>query len=140
MTDILTNSHYESKLLGRRKPKAQRYALNPRYFLETSMRFIKKVNLELDLDDVPPEVRKSTLAWLDIIQDKDTAWDNFFDVRKTYNSVDRYKELYIFNLSKGYRLIVGISFKRKIVYYKALLSHAEYDQELWKSKYDRSTD
>jgi mRNA interferase HigB len=104
------------------------------------MRFIKKVNLELDLDDVPPEVRKSTLAWLDIIQDKDTAWDNFFDVRKTYNSVDRYKELYIFNLSKGYRLIVGISFKRKIVYYKALLSHAEYDQELWKSKYDRSTD
>jgi mRNA-degrading endonuclease HigB of HigAB toxin-antitoxin module len=37
----------------------------------------------------------------------------------------------VFNLG-SHRLIFGVSFLRKTLFFKALLTHAEYDRETWK--------
>ncbi|NEP18833.1 MAG: type II toxin-antitoxin system HigB family toxin [Leptolyngbya sp. SIO4C1] len=100
------------------------------------MRFIKRLNLERDLENVPSEVKKSALAWLSVIESEDTKWEHFFDIRDTYSSVSRVEELYVFNI-KGHRLIVGINFKRQAIYYKTILLHDEYMEGRWKSQYAR---
>jgi mRNA interferase HigB len=41
------------------------------------------------------------------------------------------REKIVFNVG-AYRLICGVSFLRKTFFFKALLSHAEYDQGGWK--------
>lgn len=101
------------------------------------MRFITKPNLVSDLKNVPSGVSSSALAWLSVIEDKDTVWKNFTDVQRTYATVSQVQRLYVFNI-KDYRLIVGISFPRQVVYYKTILSHSEYDKGDWKTKFSRS--
>ncbi len=101
------------------------------------MRFIKKTNLIQDLNDVPTAVKNSALEWLSVIGDKALMWHSFMDVKKKYVRASQVNKLYVFNI-KDYRLIVGISFKRQIVYYKTILSHSEYEEGYWKSKYSRS--
>ncbi|MEL7224992.1 MAG: type II toxin-antitoxin system HigB family toxin [Cyanobacteria bacterium P01_D01_bin.36] len=100
------------------------------------MRFIKKSNLEKDLKGLPNGVRKSAINWLDVVENKKTIWHNFVDVRNTYATVSQVGELYVFNI-KDHRLIVGISFLRRIIYYKAILSHSDYDKGLWKTQFHR---
>ncbi len=100
------------------------------------MRFIKKVNLVQDLDGVPNEVKKSALAWLAVIENKETIWRNFVDVRNTYATASPVSGLCVFDI-KSHRLIVGINFGRQVVYYKTILSHSEYEKGHWKAKYCR---
>lgn len=101
------------------------------------MRFIKKKNLERDLENVPSGISKTALTWLSVVESRETVWRNFVDVRRTYKSDSQVGKLYVFNI-KDFRLIVGINFKRQVVYYKAILSHAEYDKGLWKNKFGRA--
>lgn len=100
------------------------------------MRFIKKVNLVQDLECVPNKVKKFALAWLAVIENKETVWRNFVDVRNTYATASPVSGLCVFDI-KSHRLIVGISFKRQISYYKTILSHFEYERGHWKAKYSR---
>ena len=101
------------------------------------MRFIKATNLKKDLENVPESVKKSALSWLDVVDSKELVWNSLIDIRQTYASADRVGKLYVFDLSKGYRIIVGIGFKRRVIYYKAILSHSEYEKGTWKSKYSQ---
>jgi len=40
----------------------------------------------------------------------------------------------VFNLKgNDYRLIVGIDYETKTIYYKYFLTHAEYDKSKWKN-------
>ena len=57
-------------------------------------------------------------------------FDNLVELQ--FPSVDRVGDRVVFNLG-SYRLICGVSFLRKTFFFKALLSHAEYDQGGWKS-------
>ena len=60
-------------------------------------------------------------------------WDNFDDVKKTFNSVDVYRACTVFNIGgNNYRLIAGINYESKTVFIKNILTHAEYDKDKWK--------
>ncbi len=102
------------------------------------MHFIKKVNLDKDLENkrIRSDVKKKAYEWHDIITQKELVWTCFDDVQKTFSKADLVDDLYIFNI-KDHRLIAGINFKRQIIYYKTIMSHKEYDKGLWKKKYAR---
>lgn len=64
-------------------------------------------------------------------------WQSFEDVRKTFNSADYYKGALVFNIGgNNYRLITEIDYERKNLYIDQIMTHAEYDEDRWKQKYD----
>ncbi|MBC8310750.1 MAG: type II toxin-antitoxin system HigB family toxin [Candidatus Marinimicrobia bacterium] len=66
------------------------------------------------------------------IMDK-TEFKSFNELRKTFPSVDRVKNLIIFNIGGNkVRLITAIHFNKGMVYIRNVLTHAAYDKETWK--------
>jgi mRNA interferase HigB len=58
----------------------------------------------------------------------------FSDVRRIYRDAEAVGNFTIFNLKgNDFRLIVGIDYGDQVVYYKYLLTHAEYDKDKWKN-------
>lgn len=58
---------------------------------------------------------------------------SFKEVQHLFPSADWVDGLIVFNLG-AYRLICGPSFHRQRFYFKALLTHAEYDRGAWRIK------
>lgn len=58
------------------------------------------------------------------------SWNNFSDIRRSFNSVDYVgNNRYVFNIKgNDYRLIAIISFNAQKVYIRFIGSHAEYDK------------
>ncbi len=56
---------------------------------------------------------------------------SFAELREQYPDVDRVGDVLVFNLG-SYRLIVGFNFRSQRLFFKRLLSHAEYDRGGWK--------
>jgi mRNA interferase HigB len=54
-------------------------------------------------------------------------FDNLVELQAVFPSADWVGDRVVFNLG-SYRLICGVSFLRKTFFFKALLSHAEYDR------------
>jgi mRNA interferase HigB len=59
-------------------------------------------------------------------------FDNLIELKAVFLMADWVSERVVFNLG-SYRLICGVSFRRQTLFFKALLSHAEYDKGGWKS-------
>lgn len=73
--------------------------------------------------------RASAGHWIEMT--KMAAWNNFADLRRTFNSADYVDDLTVFNLGgNSYRLIASVDFELQRVYVIELLTHAEYDR--WK--------
>jgi mRNA interferase HigB len=67
-------------------------------------------------------------AWYKITKNAD--WKNFADVRNSWRNSDVVGPLVFFDISNNKcRLIATIKYKWKMVYIRAILSHAEYDRE-----------
>ena len=61
-------------------------------------------------------------------------WTNLDDVRQTFRTADIYGDCTIFDIGgNNYRLIALIDYQTRQVYVTAVLTHAEYDREKWKS-------
>lgn len=75
------------------------------------------------------ELMEKAARWYELATKNDFA--NFIELRATVPSVDWVEERLVFNLG-SYRLICGVSFLRRTFYFKALLTHAAYDQGGWK--------
>jgi mRNA interferase HigB len=61
------------------------------------------------------------------------SYANFGALRAVFPSVDKVGERYVFNIGGNkYRLVAGIDFARRMVWVKAVLTHAEYDRGAWK--------
>ncbi len=75
------------------------------------------------------QLLEKAVRWYELASKNDFA--NFVEVQKVFPSADWVEERLVFNLG-SYRLICGVSFRRKTFFYKALLSHAEYEQGGWK--------
>jgi mRNA interferase HigB len=70
-------------------------------------------------------------GWYRII--KSNQFDNFTQFKKAFNSVDKVKNLYVFNIGGNkLRLIANIHFNRQKVYIRYILTHKEYDKDTWK--------
>jgi mRNA interferase HigB len=64
---------------------------------------------------------------------KRASWQNLADVRKTFASADLVNRSTVFNIKGNrYRLITQINYKFQRVYIRHVLTHAEYDREVWK--------
>ena len=79
-----------------------------------------------------PDVSQQIEDWYAVV--KKAKWENLEDVKKVYRDSEAVGSFTVFNI-KGhkYRLIVGIDYESKTVYYKYLLTHAEYDKDRWKN-------
>jgi mRNA interferase HigB len=60
-------------------------------------------------------------------------WESLEDVRVQYPDADQVGDVLIFNIRfNRYRLIVFAVYPKEKLYLKALLTHKEYDREVWK--------
>ena len=70
-------------------------------------------------------------GWYRII--KKNQFGNFAALKKSFNSVDKVGDLYVFDIGGNkLRLISTIHFHRQKVYIRHILTHHQYDQDDWK--------
>ena len=70
------------------------------------------------------------MAWYRSV--KKAHWRSFEDLRHNFPSADRVGRVTIFDWSGNrFRLIAVISYPGQRVYFKALLTHAQYDRKEW---------
>lgn len=70
-------------------------------------------------------------GWYRIV--KKNSFTSFSNLKKTFNSVDKVGNLYVFDIAGNHlRLIANIHFNRQKIYIRALLNHEEYSKDRWK--------
>ena len=95
------------------------------------MNVISKANLfEAARATANPQLLEKAARWYELAAKND--FGSFGELRQVFPSADKVGEQLVFNLG-SYRLICGVSFLRRTFFFKALLSHAAYDQGGWKS-------
>ena len=81
--------------------------------------------------DTHPETRSSLAHWYQLMKNND--FSNFAHLRKTFPSADQVGQLTIFNIGGNkVRLIAAIHYNRGKTYIRAVLTHAEYDEQRWR--------
>ena len=71
-------------------------------------------------------------GWRRVIEKN--SFSHWADLKKSFVSVDKVGEFAVFNIGGNkYRLVAFVRFDAQIIYVKAVLTHAEYDQGSWKS-------
>jgi mRNA interferase HigB len=72
-------------------------------------------------------------AWYKIARNAD--WKSFADVRNSWKNSDAVGRFVVFDISHNRcRLIATIKYKWRMVYVRAILSHAEYDEKVWQKE------
>lgn len=80
----------------------------------------------LDFATVYPDAHLPLQAWRRLIES--TAFLTFADLRHTFNSVDRVKTFYVFNIGGNkYRVIAAVHFNRQKLYVRHVFTHSQYD-------------
>lgn len=60
-------------------------------------------------------------------------FSNYAELRETFPSADQVGKLTVFNIAgNNIRLIAAIHYNRRKIYIRAVLTHAEYDEQRWK--------
>lgn len=60
-------------------------------------------------------------------------WANIADVRRDYPHADAYGTCTIFNIAgNNFRLVTKVYYEDQVILIRAVLTHAEYDREVWK--------
>jgi mRNA interferase HigB len=79
-----------------------------------------------------PDAKKPVEAWYTVVKNAD--WSNLEDIRKVYRDAEAVGNFTVFNIKgNNYRLIVGINYAKRRIYFKYFLTHAEYDKDFWKN-------
>ena len=61
-------------------------------------------------------------------------WTNLVEVQEIYSQAEAVGNFTVFNIKGNkYRLIVDLIYSDQIIYIKYILTHAEYDKEVWKN-------
>lgn len=76
-----------------------------------------------------PQLIEKTARWYELATKND--FGNLVELQGVFPSADWVVDRVVFNMG-SHRLICGVSFLRKTFFFKALLSHAVYDQGGWK--------
>lgn len=86
------------------------------------MHLISISNLRADAAQYP-DVERQIDQWYRFI--KKAEWNNLEDVRQIYRDAESVGNFTVFNIKgNAYRLIVGIDYQDKTIYYKSFLTHA----------------
>lgn len=75
-----------------------------------------------------PNAKVALQEWSTIV--KKAKWNNYADIKSTFNSVDNVgNQHYVFNIKGNtYRVVVVIKFTIKFVYIRFIGTHKEYDK------------
>lgn len=75
-----------------------------------------------------PDTEAALKAWVKTVKNSD--WENFADIKKSFNSVDNIgNQHYVFNIrGNNHRLVVVIKFTIKWVYIRFIGTHEEYNK------------
>jgi mRNA interferase HigB len=88
----------------------------------------KKLN---EFAESHPDARASLARWYSLA--KRLSFSNYSELRQTFRSADQVGKLTVFNVGgNNIRLIAAIHYNRKKIYVRAVLTHAEYDEQRWK--------
>lgn len=80
-----------------------------------------------------PRARPPLEAWYQVA--KHAEWENFADVRRSFNTVDGVGKFVVFDIGGNkYRLIAVIHYNRGKLFVRHVLTHAEYDEGKWKEE------
>ncbi len=94
------------------------------------MRVITRKRLD-DFKKTHPDSQSAIDAWYHIMDKTDFA--SFNDLRNTFPSADKVHNLTVFNMGGNrVRLVAAIHYNTKCVYIRHVMTHAEYDKEIWK--------
>ena len=78
-----------------------------------------------------PETKTALTQWYKTIKQAEFA--SFVELRDRFPSADQVGKLTVFNIGGNkVRLIAAIHYNRQKIYVRAVLTHAEYDEERWK--------
>ena len=78
-----------------------------------------------------PELTSALEGWYRVT--KKNQFKNHADLKRTFNSVDKVNDLYVFDIGGNkLRLVASVHFQRQRVYIRNILTHKEYDKGLWK--------
>ena len=78
-----------------------------------------------------PEARSSLAHWYRLV--KRNNFSNFAHLRETFPAADHVGKLTVFNIGGNkVRLIAAIHYNRGKIYIRAVLAHAEYDEQRWR--------
>lgn len=78
-----------------------------------------------------PECANALDGWYRIV--KKNQFNHFSALKKSFNSVDKVDNLYVFDLGGNkLRLIATIHFQRQKVYIRIILTHKEYEKATWR--------
>ena len=81
--------------------------------------------------EIHPDAESALAHWYQLAKQKDCT--NFANLRETFPSADQVGKLTVFNIGGNkVRLIVAIHYNRKKIYIRAVLTHAEYDENRWR--------
>ncbi|HEX6732805.1 MAG TPA: type II toxin-antitoxin system HigB family toxin [Pyrinomonadaceae bacterium] len=77
------------------------------------------------------DAKDSLAHWYRLARKND--FSNFAHLRKVFPSADKVGKLTVFNIGGNrIRLVAAIHYNRRKIYVRAVLRHAEYDEEQWK--------
>lgn len=77
-----------------------------------------------------PALSSALDGWYRII--KKNRFNHFSELKKCFNSVDKVGSYFIFDIGGNkLRLIANIHFQRQKVYIRFVLSHKDYDKQVW---------
>lgn len=85
-----------------------------------------------------PEAEASLRTWVGQI--KAAQWRSFADLRRTFGSADAVtvasgRSVVVFNIAHNrFRLIAAVHFNTRIVHTLRILTHKEYDRDIWKKQ------
>ena len=91
------------------------------------MRIISKTAIK-DYYTKNPQAKGALINWVE--KTEVAQWQNFADIKRTFNSVDSVgNQRYVFNIKgNDYRLVVVIKFTPQNVLIRFIGTHAEYDK------------
>jgi mRNA interferase HigB len=79
-----------------------------------------------------PNAIKQIEDWYTTVKQSD--WQSLTDIRRIYRDTDIVGNFTVFNIKgNDYRLIVGIDYEDRTIYFKYFLTHSEYDKDKWKN-------
>lgn len=85
-----------------------------------------------------PEAEIPLRAWKRTVIE--ARWDNFSQVRSTFNSADWYKGAIIFDIAgNNIRLVAVCRFELSRLYIDKVMTHVEYDKGAWRKRYEKSS-
>jgi mRNA interferase HigB len=77
-----------------------------------------------------PKAESVLCEWINTVKQAD--WNNFANVRNTFNHADIYGNCTIFDVGGNkYRIIGKVAYRIKIVFIRFVLTHEEYDEKKW---------